>query len=155
MYVFLVPLVPLDRTALTGCLDWRAPTSRCIQYRILVYSPTGECLQSYSAYDDQLGVRTLRISALGMIAAGSYDEKVRSRAAAQLAGHVPPPPRNSPPHYSPHARRGPCVRVDRRGQVRVLDPLTWKLCCELAHASTLTVKDSAVVRVPSVRALAG
>ena len=36
-----------------------------------VYSPTGECLQSYSAYNDQPGIRSLRISSLGMIALGS------------------------------------------------------------------------------------
>jgi hypothetical protein len=54
----------------------------------MVYAPTGQCLQSFSAYDDALGVRALSISSLGMLAAGSCDDKVWPEHACAWVGFV-------------------------------------------------------------------
>ena len=99
---------------------------------MFVYSPSGECLQTFSAYDDQLGVRTLRVSNLGMIAIGSYDEKVR-RPVSDLAPTCP---------------RWRLTRVGYPAatQIRLLDPLTWNLCCEFSHAPVISVGNVDVVR---------
>eukprot|EP00160_Parvularia_atlantis_P016793 Unigene549_Nuclearia_a/m.1719 Unigene549_Nuclearia_a/g.1719 ORF Unigene549_Nuclearia_a/g.1719 Unigene549_Nuclearia_a/m.1719 type:complete len:452 (+) Unigene549_Nuclearia_a:72-1427(+) len=52
-------------------------TDSYLEYKVCVYGVDGRCLKSYSAYDNELGVKTARISSLGVVAVGSYDEKVR------------------------------------------------------------------------------
>lgn len=49
-----------------------------LTYNMLVYSPTGHLLSKNKAYDNALGIKTLRISPNGnFIAVGAYDQSVR------------------------------------------------------------------------------
>ena len=62
-------------------LAW-SPDSSCfvvwdtmLTYKLLVYSSEGLCLASFSAYQDALGIRSLRFSPNGqMLAIGSFDQ---------------------------------------------------------------------------------
>lgn len=46
-----------------------------LTYKLLIYSSSGHCLASYSAYQDALGIRTVQWSPDGqMLAVGSYDQ---------------------------------------------------------------------------------
>ena len=55
---------------------WDSP----LYYRLLVYTIDGRCQFDYSAYQHQLGVRSVSWSPSGqLVAVGSYDNKVRVR----------------------------------------------------------------------------
>ena len=66
-------------------LAW-SPDSSCfvvwdtlLTYKLLIYSSSGHCLASFSAYQDALGIRTVQWSSDGrMLAVGSYDQVCRS-----------------------------------------------------------------------------
>lgn len=48
------------------------------QYNVCIYSPTGDLIAQYTAYEDALGVRKVKWSPSGqLLAIGSYDQKVR------------------------------------------------------------------------------
>ena len=50
----------------------------CLDYKVLLYSIDGRCVSSYTAYDDALGVKTVKWSPSSQfLAIGSYDQKVR------------------------------------------------------------------------------
>ncbi|CAI2175604.1 14392_t:CDS:2 [Funneliformis geosporum] len=50
----------------------------CIHYKVLIYTPDGRCLQTYSAYDNGLGVKSVTWSPSSQfLAVGSYDQKIR------------------------------------------------------------------------------
>ena len=82
-------------------LAW-SPDSSCfvvwdtmLTYKLLVYSSEGLCLASFSAYQDALGIRSLRFSPNGqMLAIGSFDQAWPSTfhllrlAVAELFTHV-------------------------------------------------------------------
>ncbi|KAF3336298.1 WD repeat-containing protein WRAP73 [Carex littledalei] len=49
-----------------------------LEYKVLIYSPDGRCLQKYQAYESGLGVKTVAWSPSGQfLAVGSYDQQVR------------------------------------------------------------------------------
>ncbi|KAK7071614.1 WD repeat-containing protein wrap73 [Halocaridina rubra] len=53
---------------------WESP----LEYKVLIYSLSGHCLASYSAYQWSLGVKTVAWSPTGQfLAIGSYDQKIR------------------------------------------------------------------------------
>ena len=48
-----------------------------LEYKILIYTPTGHCLSTYSAYSLALGIETVCWSPSSQLfAIGSYDNKV-------------------------------------------------------------------------------
>jgi WD40 repeat protein len=50
----------------------------CIDYKLLVYSPDGRCLEQYTAYEYGLGIRTVSWSPESqLVSIGSYDQKLR------------------------------------------------------------------------------
>lgn len=58
----------------TAILVWDNP----VNYKLLVYSPSGELLNKFSAYENALGIQSVELSPSGSyIAVGSYDKKVR------------------------------------------------------------------------------
>ncbi|CAL4253458.1 unnamed protein product, partial [Meganyctiphanes norvegica] len=58
----------------TTMVVWESP----LEYKVLIYSLSGSCLSSYSAYQWALGVKCLTWSPSGQfLAIGSYDQKVR------------------------------------------------------------------------------
>lgn len=59
----------------SGIIIWDSD----IQYRIYLYSPTGQLQARYSAYDNALGIRTVSLSPNGqLISIGSYDSSIRT-----------------------------------------------------------------------------
>jgi len=63
--------------------------ARACQYAVYIYSPTGDLLQSFTPFNDQLGVKAVRVSSLSMVALGSYDEQVRAACLTLAAGSPP------------------------------------------------------------------
>ncbi|RIA83376.1 WD40-repeat-containing domain protein [Glomus cerebriforme] len=69
-----------DLENLTWSPDGRfiAVWDNCIQYKVLIYTPDGRCQQSYSAYDNGLGVKFVTWAPSSQfLAIGSYDQKIR------------------------------------------------------------------------------
>ncbi|OQR95704.1 WD repeat-containing protein WRAP73 [Thraustotheca clavata] len=69
-----------DLVEITWTMDGRAIFIRDthLEYRFLLYSPDGTLLQTYEAYQNALGIKTVSWSPTGqLVAIGSYDEKVR------------------------------------------------------------------------------
>lgn len=52
-------------------------TDSSLDYRVCVYGLDGQCIQTYSAYDNELGVKVAKFSQRGMVAIGSFDDHVR------------------------------------------------------------------------------
>ncbi|XP_047495985.1 WD repeat-containing protein WRAP73-like [Penaeus chinensis] len=53
---------------------WESP----LEYKVLIYSLSGQCLANYSAYQWSLGIKSIAWSPSGQfLAIGSYDQKVR------------------------------------------------------------------------------
>eukprot|EP00873_Tetraselmis_striata_P028565 jgi/Tetstr1/448829/TSEL_036055.t1 len=100
-------------------LSW-SPDGGCIavwdsllEYKVLLYTEEGECLASYAAYSDALGVKSLQWAPNGQfLAVGSYDE------SARLLNHVTWSPffemAHTPKIEGPVELRG--VQGDRGGQ---------------------------------------
>ncbi len=79
----LVRNFPVDTVDLAG-LKW-SPDDKvlCVWesplcYKVLLYSLEGECLSSYSAYENALGIKTVKWSPTGQfLAIGSFDQQMR------------------------------------------------------------------------------
>ena len=54
-----------------------------------IYSLTGDLLQSFTPFNDQLGVKAVRVSSLSMVALGSYDEQVLGNCPILAVGILP------------------------------------------------------------------
>lgn len=49
-----------------------------LDYQLYIYSPTGQCIHSFSAYENALGIRAVRWSPTAqLLAIGSFDMKIR------------------------------------------------------------------------------
>ncbi len=47
----------------------------CLGYQLAVYTPEGECLATYSAYSDALGIKSIAWSPTGqLLVVGSFDQ---------------------------------------------------------------------------------
>lgn len=83
------------------------------KYKVVLYSPDGTMIKTYSAYDDALGIRLIRWSPSSqLLAIGSYDSKV-GFAFDYKTNDV---------------------------QVRLLNNLTWKVIGEYKHELSITDK---------------
>ncbi len=79
----LVQNFPVDTVDLAG-LKW-SPDDKvlCVwesslYYKLLLYSSEGQCLSSFSAYENALGIKTVRWSPTGQfLAIGSFDQQLR------------------------------------------------------------------------------
>ncbi|CAB4377527.1 unnamed protein product [Rhizophagus irregularis] len=75
---FKVDTIDLENLAWSPDGRYIAVWDNCIQYKVLIYTPDGRCQQSYSAYDNGLGVKSVAWAPSSQfLAIGSYDQKIR------------------------------------------------------------------------------
>ena len=74
------PVVTSDLSAIMWNEDGSAIVAQesCLRYLLVVYSPTGEVLRQYAAYEHALGIRNMALSPEGaFLAVASFDQSMR------------------------------------------------------------------------------